>query len=156
MKRRRAKAARMTHNSTKMANSSAVTSNAHQDSEVENRQALVLFAIVLLFLMCNVPRIALNTYEVLTLDQFQKNRDNECFVLPVWVQSVSVLSLTAITINSSVNLLIYCVVNSAFRAEFLARGRSLRCSSSTPSTSATTRTELKECRPGTKTGAAQV
>jgi hypothetical protein len=44
---------------------------AHQQQlNEDNRQALVLFSIVIIFLMSNVPRIALNLHEVRTRSFF--------------------------------------------------------------------------------------
>jgi hypothetical protein len=41
----------------------ASAAHAQQLSE-DNRQALVLFSIVIIFLVCNVPRVLLNFHEV--------------------------------------------------------------------------------------------
>ena len=81
----------------------------------------MLFAIVVLFLVCNVPRIVLNTYEVFTVHTFRKNLNNACYRLPLWVMLTTTLSLLLMTMNSSINFFIYCFVNPAFRAEILQR-----------------------------------
>ncbi len=40
------------------------------DSE-DKRCAIVLFVVVIMFLVCNVPRIVLNCYEFFTIDAFK-------------------------------------------------------------------------------------
>ena len=93
----------------------------HESEAAENRQSLVLFVIVMLFLVCNLPRIVLNSYEVFMVAVFRRNVDNACYRLPDWVMLTATLSLLLMTMNSSVNCFVYCVVNSTFRAELLAR-----------------------------------
>ncbi len=70
------------------------------------------------FLICNVPRVVLNVYELLTVGRM---RDDACFTLPAWVSATAVLSYVLIATNSSVNFFLYCLVNPTFRAEFLER-----------------------------------
>lgn len=41
-----------------------LTNAQHTNESEENRQSLVLLIIVLMFLVCNVPRLVLNAYEV--------------------------------------------------------------------------------------------
>lgn len=91
------------------------------ESNEENRQSLVLFGVVILFLVCNVPRIVLNTYEVFTVNIFKKNVDNECYRLPLWVMITNSLSLILMTMNSSTNFFVYCFLNPSFRKEFFRR-----------------------------------
>lgn len=97
-------------------------SNAHggADTAEERRMSLVLVFIVVLFLLCNVPRITLNTYEVLSVATFQANVHNPCYVLPSWVTLTAVLSLVLISLNSAIDFFVYCFVNATFRAEFVA------------------------------------
>lgn len=102
-------------------NNNTTATNNHESEE--NRQALVLFFIVLLFLVCNVPRIVLNFYEMLTINAFRENVDNICFQLPEWVMITTSLSLLLMTINSSINFLIYCFLNPTFRTEFVRRAK---------------------------------
>ena len=45
-----------------------------QHAAEENRQALMLFAIVIFFLVFNTPRNFLNLYEVATFEQVTNNR----------------------------------------------------------------------------------
>lgn len=115
IKRRRANTNALTNN-----NGGASATSPTPDSE-ENRQALVLFFIVVLFLVCNIPRIILNAYEMLQVHTIRANRDNKCFALPGWILLTTNLSLVLITLNSSVNFFIYCLVNTTFRKEMLTR-----------------------------------
>lgn len=89
--------------------------------DYHNTQAAVLFFIVVAFLVCNVPRIVLNCYEVFTVESFRANVDNECYRLPMWVMTTTLLSLLLMIVNSSINFFVYCLVNATFRQELLNR-----------------------------------
>ena len=55
----------------------------------------------------------MNFYEFFSIDAFRKNRDNEasCNLLPLWVMVMTSVSLLLMTINSSINFFIYCLVS---------------------------------------------
>ncbi len=108
---------------TGVGNSNANAASS-SDSE-ENRQAVALFFIVIMFLLCNVPRIGLNFYEVLTVEAFRQNKDNECFSPPMWIMVTTLVSLVLMTLNSSVNFFIYCFVNATFRRLLLEKLRDM-------------------------------
>ena len=106
MRKRRAQAANLTANV-----------NTRQAEAEENRQALVLFFIVILFLVCNLPRIILNCYEVFIITKVEL----ECFTLPAWVIVINLVNHVLMVTNSSINFFVYCFVNTTFRAQFLKR-----------------------------------
>ena len=84
-------------------------------------KAAVLFSIVVLFLVCNVPRIVLNCYEVFTVELFRENIENDCYRLPLWVMLVTLLSLFLMIFNASINFFVYCLINTTFRQELVNR-----------------------------------
>ena len=42
-------------------------------------EELVLFAIVLIFLLCSIPRVVLNAYELWNINIIRENLHNDCF-----------------------------------------------------------------------------
>ncbi len=92
----------------------ATAAHAQQLNE-DNRQALVLFSIVVIFLVSNVPRIALNIHEVFTIDDFKRDVENGCFTLPFWVLLSGTASQLLMVVNSSINFFIYCLMSQLFR-----------------------------------------
>ena len=72
---------------------------------------MVLFAVVFVFLVTSVPRLVLNLYEVFVISQIK----NACFRLPNWVLVMTSVSALLITLNSSLNFIIYCAMCRNFR-----------------------------------------
>lgn len=107
MRKRRAQAATLTNSN----------SNTRQAEAEENRQALVLFFIVILFLVCNLPRIILNCYEVFIITKIDDQ--DPCFTLPAWVLIINLVNLVLMVTNSSINFFVYCFVNTTFRRQFV-------------------------------------
>lgn len=92
---------------------------AHQQQlNEDNRQALVLFSIVIIFLISNVPRIALNLHEVFTIEQYKEDVSHGCIHLPFWVLLSGTVSQLLMVVNSSINFFIYCVMSALFREVF--------------------------------------
>nr|XP_040583812.1 FMRFamide receptor-like [Lepeophtheirus salmonis] len=98
---------------------SNIASNSQKLVE-ENRAAIVLFFIVVMFLICSLPRVILNLYEVLKLNMLRAVVSNKCYTLPLWVDLLSSVSIALLVINSSINFFVYCFVNRTFRNEFFA------------------------------------
>lgn len=80
-------------------------------------EELILFAIVFIFLICTLPRIVLNTYEMVSIQSIRDNLYNECFRLPLWVMVTTSFTYILATLNSSINFVVYCIMYSAFRRE---------------------------------------
>ena len=83
------------------------------------RQAIVLFAIVILFVCCHALRILLNINELLTLSVVRASIKNGCFGVPFWALIGVAVSHFLITVNSSVNFFIYCFMSPTFRRIFI-------------------------------------
>ena len=121
---------------------------------VEARKARVLFSIVFIFAMCNLPRIVLNLEEgvqaitsyfdtyYLIDDQHQPQHLNttatsaavnataatsspRCYSPPFWSYILGNISSLLLTVNASVCSIIYCVMCPTFRTEFLNKFRSI-------------------------------
>ena len=103
-----------------MTNRPSTTSatTAAQKAE-ETRQAIVLFAIVILFVCCHALRILLNVNELLTLQVVRASIKNGCFGVPFWALIGVAVSHFLITVNSSVNFFIYCFMSPTFRRIFI-------------------------------------
>ncbi len=52
--------------------------NQHQQATEENRQAIILFAIVVLFFICHLFRNILSLHEALTFEQKKKDYFHDC------------------------------------------------------------------------------
>ena len=81
--------------------------NGNNSSEHENedrKNAIVLFGIVVIFLVSNIPRILLNAYEFFVLS-------SECIIVPFWVFVMTSINGLCLTFNSSFNFFVYCFVN---------------------------------------------
>lgn len=105
------------HKSSESHFADANTSLPAQHANEENRQAILLFAIVTLFLVFNSPRNFLNIYEVLHFNRITMDYMNGCKALPLWILVVGSVSHILLTINSSVNFFLYCVMSTTFRTE---------------------------------------
>ena len=104
----------------------------------EDRLSVVLLIIVAVFVLCNLPRLGLNMHEITVIDQV-----NRCFLtdlggFPIWALVLGFVSQVSLVVNSSTNLLIYCLVGTRFRAQFCAvlrcgRRRGCNCARSSES-----------------------
>ena len=65
----------------------------------EAKQALVLFIIVFLFLICHTPRLIMNIHEFVNLDLLKQGVSNECETFPVWAFSFTSVSHCLMTLN---------------------------------------------------------
>ena len=73
------------------------------------------------FLLCHLPRIILNVYEVpmshrrtLCNQLFGKN-----YYSPTWVHIVASVERLLLTVNSSINFVFYCLAGQSFRQQML-------------------------------------
>jgi len=89
---------------------------AHQQQlNEDNRQALVLFGIVFIFFVSNVPRILLNLHEVFTIGDYKENVARGCYNLSLWIYVSGNISQLLMLFNSSMNFFIYAFMSSVFR-----------------------------------------
>ena len=102
----------------------------------EARKAQILFAIVIFFVVCNVPRTVLNleelvviapsywrNYKYLITQQMEGMNELEvpnipmCYSPPFWAHILGSISKFLLTLNASVCLFIYCVMGQIFRSK---------------------------------------
>ena len=101
----------------------------------ESRKAQVLFAIVIIFVVCNVPRIILNMEELSAItpsywnsyNPISKGNSSEeaiktfdaisCYSAPFWAHILNSISKLLLTFNASVGCFVYCMICSRFREE---------------------------------------
>lgn len=79
-------------------------SKANLAKEEEAKKAKILFAIVILFSVCNIPRIVLNfeeTYSYWTHKALQQQGSPECNAVPLWALMLNILSQLLLTINAT-------------------------------------------------------
>ena len=68
---------------------------------------VTLTAIVLVYLICNLPRLVLNLVEYQLISEIYKLDKCGCSLAPWWISSLIRSSHLLLTINSSVNFFIY-------------------------------------------------
>ena len=86
----------------------------------------MLFIIVGVFLLCNVPRLTLNTVEFVSVmpwyysnyfGQESAAEKSSCLQMPAWTYVLSHISSFLMTLNASLGFVIYCTTSSAFQDE---------------------------------------
>ena len=80
--------------------------------------SLTLTGIVLLYLICNLPRLILNLVEYHLISEIYKLDKCGCSLAPVWISSLIRSSHLLLTLNSSVNFLIYISLSKRFKKVF--------------------------------------
>ena len=80
----------------------------------ENRRSLMLFAIVVVFLICHTPRTFLNLYEVWNAKRIMLDIKNHCLGIPLSILFTQQASHLLLAINSSVNFFLYCAMSPLF------------------------------------------
>ena len=93
-----------------------------EDQITENRRSLshsarTLSAIVLLYVVCNLPRLLINLAEYIYQSQlYQDYSDCRCVKNIVWLEVFVRLNHFLLTVNSSVNFIIYWSVGKQFKS----------------------------------------
>ena len=59
--------------------------NHHQQATEENRQAIMLFAIVALFFVCHILRNFLSLHEAMTFEEKKLDYFHGCGGVPLWI-----------------------------------------------------------------------
>ena len=92
--------------------------DAQYNDEIQNQlnQTIILFAIVFLFIVTNVLRIALDISDWISHDTTIKEREKNCYEHPYWYMISVPISQILMVVNSSVNFFIYCAFNNSFRS----------------------------------------
>ena len=106
----------------------------------EGRSAKVLFAIVIFFIVCNVPRAVLDLEEFVVIapsywDKCKSIFNNElkdeapmlplCYSPPFWAHILQSISKFLLTLNASAGCFVYCAMCQTFRTELLNTCRKL-------------------------------
>jgi hypothetical protein len=84
----------------------------------EDSLAVVFMAIILTFLVCHTPRILLDIHEVATIANTNTCRQLGRDYFSLWSLLLLSASHFLLVVNSSVNMVVYCLFGSKFRAEF--------------------------------------
>jgi 7 transmembrane receptor (rhodopsin family) len=91
----------------------------HQRMRTELNLAVVLVAIVVVFLVCNLPRLLLNLLELVLLHmQEEEEEGSSCqgiLFLPAWFQCLTAFSHLMLMTNASVNFVIYWSMSACFK-----------------------------------------
>ncbi|XP_040563468.1 FMRFamide receptor [Lepeophtheirus salmonis] len=90
-------------------------SNNVRRRSTEDKMARLFMTIVFMFLICHIPRITLNFYEMFTLKTALKCADRQLPTISVWVEIMMSVSNFILVVNSSVNIIIYGAFNIQFR-----------------------------------------
>ena len=100
--------------STKMAvarySKSATTARERKEAHL----AMIMMSYVVVFLICNFPRLICNVYEVFNISYVMR-----CMG-PMWVRYMYTIMDLMLVINSSVNIMIYTAMSKDFRRELRA------------------------------------
>ena len=83
-----------------------------------SRSAVTLTAIVIMYILCNIPRLVLNLAEHLLTPTDLSPPGCSCSPSPMWFTVLLHLSHFLLTLNSSVNFLIYWSVGNSFKRAF--------------------------------------
>ena len=83
--------------------------------QFSNHSALTLTMIVLIYLVCNLPRLALNLLEYTLLSEIYMFDECGCLLIHWWISSLIRISHFLLAINSSVNFLIYFSSSKPFK-----------------------------------------
>ena len=77
--------------------------------------------------MINSPscRLTLNIHEFFVLDAYQAKLRRRCFAVALWTLVAGSVSHLLLTVNSSINILLYCLVSTEFRQLFVVECKSL-------------------------------
>ncbi len=89
------------------------------------KSTIILVSIVLIFLLCHMFRFSLKAYEVTHPSQITAKHHSYClmqgkFHIPVVLYGLMSASNVLIVFNSSVNFIIYCLVEESFRSKLLS------------------------------------
>ena len=80
-----------------------------------NYSGLTLTAIVIVYLVCNLPRLIINLVEYTLRPEIYQLGECGCFLTHWWVSSMIRISHLLLTINSSVNFIIYFSSSKQFK-----------------------------------------
>ena len=96
-----------------------VVSNRPKKSKknVEDSMAMIFMAIILIFLICHLPRILLDIYELGTVNWVQYCEKHGRWAINVWSVILVNISHLLLVLSSSMNMIVYGLLGSKFRME---------------------------------------
>ena len=81
-----------------------------------NYSVLTLTSIVIMYILCNIPRLILNLAEHFLHEELSNKKDScGCKIEPKWFTNLCSLSHFLLTLNSSANFIIYGVTEKKFK-----------------------------------------
>ena len=81
-----------------------------------NYSVLTLTSIVIMYILCNIPRLILNLAEHFLHEELSSKKDScGCKIEPKWFTNLCSLSHFLLTLNSSANFIIYGVTEKKFK-----------------------------------------
>jgi len=83
----------------------------------EDNLAAIFMGFVLVFLVCHTPRLLLNIHELATIREAMQCEQAGKNGFPLWSLILISVSHLLLVLNSSINILIYCLLSSKFREE---------------------------------------
>jgi hypothetical protein len=88
----------------------------------KEKSTIILVAIVLVFILCHTYRLTVGVYRLIYPDNILKDNfevcyDRQQYTIPVLLHIFHNLHFLFLTINSSVNFIIYCGVDQEFRRQ---------------------------------------
>ena len=87
----------------------------------EKNLSLVMIGIVAVFMICHSLRNILSFYLMIQLNTVQGCHDvGHLIALPVWCYILYSVNYLLLAINSSINMIVYCCLNSKFRKHLCA------------------------------------
>ena len=92
-------------------------SNASARMGEEKELAKVLIGIVVTFVCCHMIRILLNFWDAMVWKEVLQCREAGVGNFPIWIVFAENISHVMLSINSSINIILYCCLNSKFRKQ---------------------------------------
>ena len=84
----------------------------------EDKLAVIFLVIILAFIFCHLPRVAMDVHEILTLKHANMCREAKMpNSFPPWAFVAVYVSHFCLVINATLNMFIYCFMSPLFRAE---------------------------------------
>ena len=109
----------------KSAASVSVESSGVSRRNAEDRLAKVFMGIIAIFLVLHFPRVALDFYELATMEKTRACEKAGKLNLNLWTTLAVITSQLLLVVNSSVNMVVYCCLGSKFRAEVFKTAKSI-------------------------------
>ena len=96
--------------------------------KAEDKLAIIFLGIILGFIFCHLPRVAMDVHEISSLvDSNFCSEHKMPNVFPAWTFVVIYVSNFCLVINATLNMCIYCFMSPQFREEVILVFRKLKC-----------------------------